>query len=80
MIQVEIKFSHFLSTQYHNTWGAVVFKLNTRVPFASYTDGWGAHAFRDGNHREGDAGNRTISQKSMHRTWSRYYVRIAMKK
>jgi len=32
MIQVEIKFSHFLSTQYHNTWGAVVFKLNTRVP------------------------------------------------
>ena len=50
------------------------------VPFAPYTDGWGAHAFRDGNHREGDAGNRTISQKSMHRTWSRYYVRIAMKK
>jgi len=53
---------------------------SVRVPFASYTDGWGAHAFRDGNHREGDAGNRTISQKSMHRTWSRYYVRIAMKK
>ena len=58
----------------------LLIKSKQSVPFASYTDGLGAHAFSDGNRREGDAGNRTISQKSIHRTWSRYYVRIAMKK
>ena len=62
-------------------WAALPLLMRTSitVPFASYTDGWGAHAFSDGNRREGDAGNRTISQKSIHRTWSRYYVHIAMK-
>ena len=25
------------------------------VPFASYMDGWGTHAFSDGNRREGGA-------------------------
>jgi hypothetical protein len=30
-------------------WEPLWCNTNDRVPFASYTDGWGTHAFSDGN-------------------------------